>query len=329
MKLAFCVLFSFLSISAQTPEDRDADGIPDQLEQQLLEKFLPTLILSKGECDGLPAEFIPHQTEPVAKAKNGTLYGRVSPFIWRGSSDVFLEIHYYHLWTQDCGSLSHELDAEHVSVLISASSMDVDPDEWKAIYWYAAAHEDTLCDFSQAMKSSALNAEDRGARIWVSRGKHASFLKPELCARGCGGDSCQPDRILIAPQVINLGEGTYLLNGAEWVRSPRWPLVSKLTTDFSDSLLIRLSLVQEEEAVLLAGPRQSVQAVAFATGASASALSIAGSSTDSSLNLASQKTDNALQRTAESTEEALKKSALKVKRSLKRSLKSATSWMNN
>lgn len=325
--LLFFIVLNSSVLLAQTLNDQDADGIPDELEQRLLEKFVPTLILSKGECDGLPAEFVPHQAEPVAVAKNGTLYGRASRFQWNGASAVFIELHYYHLWTRDCGSLPHDLDAEHVSAIVSAHSLGAQVNEWQAIYWYAAAHEDTLCDFSQAMHAAALEAKDHGPKIWVSRGKHASFLKKELCARGCGGDSCEPDQILSPGKVINLGENPFLLNGADWVHSARWPLLSKLSTDFTDVVLTRLSSIQGSDVVLLAGPKQPVQVVAYATGASTGALSVAGSSTDSSLKLASQKTDNALQRSTDNTGEAIKKSASKVKRSLGRSLKSAFGWI--
>lgn len=324
--LSFCLLFS-LPLFCQTPDDLDADGIPDALEQALLEKFLPTLVLSKGECDIQPAEFLSHQAEPQVKARNGTLYGRASFFHWRGAKSTFIELHFYHLWVRDCGSLSHDLDAEHVSAIVTAGQLDSPIQEWRAIYWYAAAHEDTLCDFSQAMHASALNAEDHGARIWVSRGKHASFLRQEFCARGCGGDSCQPDRILIPQRIINLGEDQLLLNGADWVRSSRWPLVSKLSTDFPDIVLNQLTKSKKNEVVLFAGPKQPVQVMAFATSASTGALTFAGRSTDSSLSAVSRKTDNALQRSAENTEAALKKSASKAKRSLEQSLKSAVSWM--
>lgn len=275
----------------------------DEPPQQLLEKFAPTLILSQGECDALPAEFTPGLAEPVVLSKNGTLYGQAF------KNGDLIELHYYHLWSRDCGPLPHALDAEHVSVVISR--------EGKALYWYAAAHEDTACDASHAMRAAALDAEERGARIWVSKGKHASFLKQEFCARGCGGDSCIPHTVLKPSTVINLGERDSPLNGALWIHSDRWPLKAKFATDFSEPVLAQLSAIEDDSVISFTGPaRQPVQALA-----------LAGASTNSALSIASGKTDNALQRSGANTGRALGKSAVNVGRSLNRSRKAAFRWV--
>ena len=57
-------------------QDVDRDGISDQLEQQLLDRFAPTLLLARGECDSAPASFEPFRSEPLVRAKDGTLYGQ-------------------------------------------------------------------------------------------------------------------------------------------------------------------------------------------------------------------------------------------------------------
>ena len=117
-----------------------------------------------------------------------------------------VELHYYHLWRQDCGEHGHPLDTEHVAVLIQASGAIEVEATWKALYWYAAAHEQTVCDVSQIARASTLRAEDKGAQVWISPGKHASYLDARLCQRGCGADVCEAMVPLQAGRVINLGE---------------------------------------------------------------------------------------------------------------------------
>ena len=50
-----------VSIAVAVPaaaQDLDRDGLPDRLEQQLLDKFTPTLLLTRGECDGIGREVL-------------------------------------------------------------------------------------------------------------------------------------------------------------------------------------------------------------------------------------------------------------------------------
>jgi hypothetical protein len=108
------------------------------------------------------------------------------------------------------------------------------------LYWYAAAHEETLCDASNAAVASALDAEERGATVWISRGKHGSFLNEYKCRLGCGGDICKKVVAMPIEKVINIGEPDAPLNGADWTASEEWPLKQKMRTDFSDVMLARL-----------------------------------------------------------------------------------------
>lgn len=168
-----------------------ADGLDDRLEQALLERFLPTFLLSAGECDGLPASFEPGSPEPRLRAKNGTIYGQVFRVAPMDRAQVAVEIHYFHLWANDCGRGGHPLDAEHVSALVESTSLSSAADQWTARLWYAAAHEDTICDASSGARASSLDAERGGGpRIFVSRGKHASYLTRGQCKWGCGVDAC-------------------------------------------------------------------------------------------------------------------------------------------
>ncbi len=183
------VLLIFLSgpavprIAPQTLQDSDHDGLSDALEDALLAQFAPQFMLSVHDCSIRPAQFVPFQANPVVQQDNGTIYGQVFP---RAGHADQVEVHYFHLWRSDCGEMGHNLDTEHVSALLSRDREST----WKALYWYASAHEDTVCDASQIARAATLDAERHGPRIWISRGKHASFLSDVLCAHGCGGDDC-------------------------------------------------------------------------------------------------------------------------------------------
>ena len=287
------LLFSQLALYASVVpsfEDSDHDGITDNSEQQLLQTFVPIFMLSTRECDGVPAEFHPGLQEPRLSAKNGTIYGQVFPAGARGKPRSMMEIHYYHLLSQDCGRNGHALDAEHVSVLISADRPGEPAASWRAEYWYAAAHEDTACDASHAVRSSVIDADPRGATVWVSAGKHASFLSREWCHGGCGADKCAAMTVLTPAELLNLGERGAPMNGSLWVESLRWPLAAKMQTDFPESLIARLDAVEPPGILPVNDSRPSVKA-----------LVLAGSSTTGTLAAAVQNTRAARSDTTDAT----------------------------
>lgn len=245
----------FLAAAALPAADLDHDGLDDQFESQLLAKFQPRFLIPADDCDVAPAEFHPGESRPRVKARNGTIHGQV--FKWGGSNRpavANIEIHYYHLWGDDCGRFSHPLDAEHLSVLVSADSWTAPASAWRAMYWYAGAHETTFCKASTAVKAAALGPSDRGVSVWVSRGKHASFLRESSCNGGCGGDSCVNSKVLEVPRIVNIGEREHLMNGATWVSSWRWRMRAKMDSDFDDALLARLA------GGAFVGPTESVKA---------------------------------------------------------------------
>jgi hypothetical protein len=238
-QLVFMTLWilSAMPLAAQvggfTGADDDHDGLPDNFEQAILDKFRPTWKISPTDCDILPAEFLPGVSIPTFKAKNGTIYGQV--FIrGSGAQGFFVEAHFYDLWAEDCGYInSHPLDAEHVSVLIRALDSSQPLSEWHATQWYAGAHEDTVCDASQFSPPGLIDAEDKGAALWIARGKHGAFFSQQACSfGGCGFDRCEASPLLINPSPVNIGEPNALLNGAVWALSDRWALAVKMRTDF-------------------------------------------------------------------------------------------------
>lgn len=288
----FCLLALPLLLNAA---DLDRDGMDDVEEQTLLEQFLPRFHLDRGECDMLPAEFGPGPA-PRPGERNGTLYGQAFP-VTRPDGGKWVELHYHHLWTRDCGRGGHELDAEHVSALILWTGS-----RWRAEYWYAAAHENTICDVSMIRKAGV---EPR-AEVWISSGKHASFLSKESCNKGgCGGDQCGETRTLRVKQIMNVGQRDVPMPGYEWALSNQWPLAEKLDSDFDERLLALAD--KSDSPVRVAGSMRGTQTT----------LAVGKKPVDA-VDTAVKKTDGALEAGASGTTGFLRKAARGVGRFLGR-----------
>lgn len=305
IRFLVCLLAASAATQAASA-DVDRDGLPDRLEQKLLERFAPQLILSVEECDAVPAEFIPHQRDPRVASRTGVLYGQA----FRNGARI--ELHYYHLWSRDCGRVAHSLDAEHVSALLEGAG-----DKWQAKYWYAAGHESTVCDRSTAARAADVEAVKRGPRVWVSAGKHASYLDPQWCSGGCGADRCTAAGLLWrAPRIINLGERGAPMNGATWVASGEWNLQAKLGSDFTPAVL---AAADAGDGPRLVWPAlRPAQAVLMGGAEMAAALVGSGRQTGSALEKADQATTDALAASAAKTGRALQRSARGVARFLGR-----------
>ncbi|MGB6191298.1 MAG: hypothetical protein WBF42_02435 [Terracidiphilus sp.] len=308
-----CLASAHAAVSADA--DSDHDGISDVLEQALVQHFAPAVHTDPQDCSAKPALFLPGLPDPVASNEDGTIYAQATPRTLPDVAGPLVELRYFHLWKSDCGRMSHPLDAEHVSVLVQAR-----PDEafaWRALYWYAAAHEDTVCDASQVARASTLGAENGGAQIWISYGKHASFLHRELCRRGCGGDRCTSMQPLAITRIINLGEPSSPMNDSKWAASAQWPLEGKLArTDFGQALLTRLDRLPTSDIAWVYPSKHPAQATIAAGGATADALAMSDRKTDTALTLAQDTTGNALDNTYDSVVRSLQKSAQGVSRFL-------------
>ncbi len=304
--------------------DSDQDGMSDALEQALLEKFRPAFMVGQQDCSRIPAEFRPGVLKPDPETENGTIYGQVFPSKTSVGALPIAEIHYYHLWRKDCGAHGHALDTEHVSVLVRASGSDLASPTWKALYWYSAAHENTVCDVSQIARASTLHAEDHGAEVWISPGKHASYLNRTLCQGGCGADKCANMVALEPGKLINLGEVGQPMNGSLFIASSAWPLAAKMTTtNFPPGPVARLTELPESDIAWFNGgrhPAQGViavssstqQAIARSGQNTTSAMSVSGHSTNTAVSTAGDSTGNALQKSYRNTKHALGKSARHV-----------------
>jgi hypothetical protein len=283
--LALALLLS--SALSATAQDLDRDGLDDAFEQVLLQRFLPVFYVSAGECDGLPASFVRGTEHPVVAARNGTIHGRAFP-----AFEGAVELHYFHLWARDCGRGGHDLDAEHVSALIEPQADGT----WAARLWYAAAHEDTICDQSSGARAATLGAVTAGARVYISRGKHASYLERGHCSRGCGGDACPLGQPIAVSALLNIGEPGAPLNGATWMASTRWPLGLKLQSDFAPDVRSRLDRVEAGRVISLTSHLRAPQAPVLAGDTALDGLVHAGYASTAALNSSRRAVSTALRK---------------------------------
>jgi hypothetical protein len=314
--LLTAVLLLGRAVSAQSAGaavDSDRDGLPDQLEDALLARFVPTFMVSKDDCSVAPASFAPGLAVPTVVADDGTIYGQATP---RQGHPGEVELHFYHLWRKDCGEMGHHLDTEHVAVLLTGGNAS-DVGAWRAQDWYAAAHEDTICDASQITRAATITAEHEGATVWISTGKHASYLSEDLCTHGCGGDRCPAMRPLPRTQPVNLGEANAPMNGAVWIASKEWPLSIKLSrSDFTEERLSRLERLPVSDVAWVNPGKRPAQAAILGVNAGAGGAATGMRSTDTALVIAHDRTGAALDTSATHTGNALGKSLRSVGKAL-------------
>jgi hypothetical protein len=320
--LAASILISGLALVAHAePVDSDGDGLSDALEQRLLEQFAPSFEIGAHDCSDRPAEFTPNMQLAKVEAEDGTIYGQVFPVNTKGQERQ-VELHFYHLWRTDCGAHGHPLDAEHVGVLVQAQGEDLNKADWKARYWYAAAHEQTVCDVSQIARASTLHAESKGAEVWISPGKHASYLDRRLCNAGCGADSCEQMVPLNAKRVVNLGEVGHPMNGAEFVGAAGWTLATKMQqTNFPAEPVGRLERLPDTEIAWFHPGRHPMQGVIAISSTTEGAIGKGAGETGSSLDAAGDSASDAISVAEDSTGNALGTSYRKTRHALGRSVK--------
>jgi hypothetical protein len=181
-----------------------------------------------------------------------------------------------------------------------------------------------VCDASHLTRASTIDAEEHGAKVWISVGKHASFLNEELCHHGCGGDRCVHSRPLVSLAVVNLGEWNAPMAGAVWMSSPQWPLKDKLgRSDFLTARVDRLQRLPDTDIAWANPAKRPEQAVIHSGSAtgdalekSGGALATSGRNTNSAMTLTADKTGNALGKATRGTGRALGSSVHAVRKAL-------------
>jgi hypothetical protein len=307
--------------------DTDHDGLSDAREQALLERFVPRFQVSRADCAVKPALFEEGVLKPTVIERDGTIYGQVTPRESAKGGDVMVEIHFYDLWSVDCGRMGHPLDAEHVSVLLRAKTMDSPVEDWRAVYWFAAAHEATVCDASEVASAKVLDAEKQGATVWLSVGKHGAFLSEPMCTQGCGGDRCTEMVPLVVARVVNLGEPGAAMHGAIWVRSLAWPLAAKMQSDFSAATIARLEQGGGVP-VEMNGAHGSVKGTIYVANSVGNSVGTSGANTGAALNTAGTNTGAALDGADAKTEDALTEGAKATGGALKRSTRAVGRFLH-
>ncbi len=302
---------------SQVAIDSDHDGMSDALEQALLLQFAPRFMVDPHDCSGLPAEFKANLQIPAVEVEDGTIYGQVFPAKPTTANLPAAEIHFYHLWRSDCGPHPHSLDVEHVAVLVTATGPDQATAKWKALYWYAAAHEDTVCDVSQITRASTIRAEQSGATVFISAGKHASYLNEKLCHAGCGADRCVNQVALAPDKLINLGEPAHPMNGSTFIASSAWPLSSKMAnSNFTAEPVARLNKLPDTDIVWFNPGKHPAQGIIAKSNTTAQAIALGTDDTGVAISLAQNRTGNALQKSYRKTKHALGVSARHVGKAL-------------
>lgn len=283
---------------------------------------MPTFMIGSHDCSVLPSEFKADKLTPEVEAENGTIYGQAFPAKPANDSTSAVELHYYHLWRKDCGRHGHPLDAEHVAVLVQPSRLPSDSAQWKAVYWYAAAHENTVCDVSQIARASTLDSEERGATVWISPGKHASYLNDALCQKGCGADHCSRMTTFTPAKVINLGEPGFPMNGSLFISSKAWPLEDKMaTSDFPASAIARLNKLPDTDIAWFNPGRHPVQGIIATSSNTEQALASSETDTSAAISIANTSAGNALTTASDSTGVALSNAGHDTGNALQKSYK--------
>jgi hypothetical protein len=314
-----------VSASAQDA-DTDHDGLSDRSEQALLDQFAPLFMVARHDCSNIPAEFSPDTLTPLVLEENGTIYGQAFPSKLSTPERPATELHFYHLWRTDCGPHGHHLDTEHVAVIVRASNIDAANNggnmKWHAEFWYAAAHENTVCDVSQIARASTLHAEDHGAKVLISPGKHASYLNETLCEHGCGADKCVDMVALKRRKVVNLGEVDHPMSGSSFIASAQWPLIAKMSnTNFPPQSIARLEALPDSDIAWFNPGHHPAQQVIAVSSTTQQSLAASSHNTTSALATASDNTDVAISLTGSSTRNALGKSYNNTKHALGSSAK--------
>jgi len=175
--------------------DNDGDGIDDDLEQQLAERFFPQIIYSFYEsCSG------PEPKPFLFRARHPSVYGVVHT--------EYILINYVQLYDDDCGPNGHSGDNESFATFLRWNGGD-----WEFASVSATAHWADVCETMTARGTPDL---------WVGSNKHGTYADPNAC--GCwGSDVCSSTNGHVLPHILyNVGEPDHQLINDLGVVKQQW-----------------------------------------------------------------------------------------------------------
>jgi hypothetical protein len=160
--------------------DNDGDGIDDDLEASLAERFLPTMYWDSDEnCpDPIPRPILFRARHPTIQGVPATDY---------------IVINYVQLYNEDCGfGTGHDGDNEAFLVFL-----EWDGSDWQFKSVSAVSHWDDYCETNSSSTSSD--------QVWIGENKHGSYADQSEC--GCDGeDECDLPTATFDHVLYNVGE---------------------------------------------------------------------------------------------------------------------------
>ena len=213
--------------------DRDSDGMDDALEQMLLNKFMPAIMMFSNEtCPGpalngtgdtnlIAARISPYPGQysrstsldsvlihPYAVVASKQL---TAGLIWY---DPFIMVHCAVLYGQDCGALGHNADVEgfHFSLkyigpdTIAGWMYDTIMSNWMGATIQSISHDATLCQHIETHAYKSVVAPAGVDSVYASPNKHGNYLTISACDAAL---ICNPncDAAQIRKKVINVNVG--------------------------------------------------------------------------------------------------------------------------
>lgn len=199
-----------ISVSAPPPAapDLDADGLPDQFEDDLAYAFRPFYHVSAGELSGTGfanfGNYVPQtvvQSFPAVPVRNHVRVKPLGTTWYNGQNLGVVQIDYFTMWNRDDGlvvssacifltggiawflepiiAFGHTLDNERSAALVAAplvgGAYNTNPAAYKAYDYYTAAHEDTINDKSLYFSFSSPVPAYNSVQLGLSLSKHASY----------------------------------------------------------------------------------------------------------------------------------------------------------
>lgn len=179
-----CIATGFGSVAVRaTSSDADNDGIDDDVENTLAERFLPAISWDFDEyCPG------PTPRTILFRARHPTIGG--SP------ATNFILINYVQLYDEDCGFwFPHDGDNEAFLVFLKWDGSD-----WQFQSISATAHWGESGWFCGDTASASYDD-----MVWIGEAKHGTYADTSLC--GCwGGDTCDDTGLTLGHALYNAGE---------------------------------------------------------------------------------------------------------------------------